>query len=186
MIAHELEQHTERRMERCIEAFQQHIVKIRTGRAHPSLLEGISVDYYGSRTPLRQLANIVAEDSRTLAITLYERNLVGAVERAILMSDLGLNPLIAGSVLRIPLPPLTEERRKALIKQVRSEAEQSRVAVRAVRREANELLKAQLKEKQLGEDQEYQLQESIQKLTDSMIKQIESILQAKEQELLQI
>jgi ribosome recycling factor len=173
-------------MARCIEAFQQNIAKIRTGRAHPSLLEGISVDYYGSRTPLRQLANIVAEDSRTLAITLYERNLAGAVERAILMSDLGLNPLVAGSVLRIPLPPLTEERRKALIKQVRGEAEQSRISVRTARREANESLKAQLKEKELSEDQEHQLQESIQKLTDSMIKQIEAILQTKEQELLQI
>lgn len=181
-----MQQQTQDRMESCIGAFQQSISKIRTGRAHPSLLEGVVVDYYGSRTPLCQLANITAEDSRTLVITLYDRDMVSAVEKAILITNLGLNPLSAGSVLRIHLPPLTEERRKALIKQVRAEAEQSRVAVRTARRGANDALKAQLKEKLLSEDQEHHTQTAIQKLTDSMVKKIDEILQQKEHELLKI
>lgn len=186
MEKNELQQQIEQRMQRCIDAFQQNIAKVRTGRAHPSLLESITVDYYGSRTPLRQLANIVAEDSRTLALTLYDRNLTTAVERAILTSDLGVNPRVAGSVIRIPLPPLTEERRRALVKQVRAEAEQSRVALRNLRRVANEMLKTALKERQLSEDQERQQQQIIQKLTDKMVEKVEGFLQAKEQELLHL
>ena len=134
------------RMEKCVEAFKNQISKIRTGRASPSLLDGIVVEYYGTPTPLRQLASVTVEDSRTLKINVFDRSMSAAVEKAIMASDLGLNPSSAGSDIRVPLPPLTEERRKDLTKIVRGEAEQARVAVRNVRRDANDKVKALLKE----------------------------------------
>lgn len=180
-----IKQDAQVRMEKCVEAFNNHISKIRTGRAHPSLLEGITVEYYGSPTPLRQLANVVAEDARTLAITVFDRSIGAAVEKAILTSDLGLNPSSAGATIRVPLPPLTEERRKDLIKIVRAEAEQGRVSVRNVRRDANDKIKALLKDKEISEDEERRSQDEIQKITDLMVKKVDEALAEKEKELME-
>ena len=177
---------TTERMKKSIEALKHEFAKIRTGRAHPSLLEHVHVNYYGNDVPLSQVANINAEDSRTLAITPWERNMVPAVEKAILTSDLGLNPSSTGEVIRVPLPPLTEQRRKDLIKVVRHEAENGRVAVRNIRRDANAELKSALKDKQLSEDDEKRGEEQIQKLTDQYIKEIDALLEEKEADLLAI
>ncbi|CAI0995061.1 Ribosome-releasing factor [Serratia entomophila] len=171
-------------MEKSVEAFKNQISKIRTGRASPSILDGIMVEYYGASTPLRQLANVTVEDSRTLAINLFDRSLGSAVEKAIMASDLGLNPSSAGSVIRVPLPPLTEERRKDLIKVVRGEAEQGRVAVRNVRRDANDKVKALLKDKEISEDEDRRSQDDIQKMTDAYIKLLDAALAEKEKELM--
>ncbi|ATA25042.1 ribosome recycling factor [Brenneria goodwinii] len=184
-MINEIRKDAETRMEKCVEVFKNQISKIRTGRASPSILDGIQVEYYGSATPLRQLANIVVEDSRTLAITVFDRTLGPAVEKAIMSSDLGLNPSSASSVIRVPLPPLTEERRKDLIKVVRGEAEQGRVSVRNVRRDANDKLKAQLKDKAISEDEERRAQEEVQKLTDLYIKKVDTALAEKESELME-
>ncbi|QWA12146.1 ribosome recycling factor [Sodalis ligni] len=185
-MINEIRKDAEMRMEKCVEAFKNHISKIRTGRASPGLLDGIHVEYYGTATPLRQLANVVAEDSRTLAITVFDRSLAPAVEKAIMASDLGLNPSSAGTVIRVPLPALTEERRRDLIKVVRSEAEQGRVSVRNVRRDANEKVKAMLKDKVISEDEDRRSQDDIQKLTDAFIKKVDSALAEKEAELMEI
>ncbi|GAB7269287.1 hypothetical protein DZS_06800 [Dickeya ananatis] len=179
-VINEIRKDAETRMDKCVEAFKNQISKVRTGRASPNLLDGIHVEYYGSATPLRQLANIVVEDSRTLAVTVFDRTLGPAVEKAIMASDLGLNPMSAGTVIRVPLPPLTEERRKDLIKVVRGEAEQGRVSVRNVRRDANDKLKAQLKDKTISEDEERRAQDDVQKLTDGFIKKIDAALAEKE------
>ncbi|WP_369308481.1 ribosome recycling factor [Providencia rettgeri] len=173
------------RMEKSLEAFKNQISKVRTGRASPSLLDGISVDYYGSATPLRQLANVTVEDSRTLAISVFDRSMSPAIEKAIMASDLGLNPSSAGTVIRVPLPPLTEERRKDLIKVVRGDAEQGRIAVRNVRRDANDKVKALLKDKEISEDDERRSQDDIQKMTDNYIKKIDESLAQKEAELME-
>lgn len=179
-----IKEDTQQRMEKSVEAFKSQISKVRTGRAHPSLLDGIQVEYYGAATPLRQLANVVAEDARTLAVTVFDRSLIGSVEKAILTSDLGLNPASAGTTIRVPLPPLTEERRRDLTKIVRSEAEQGRVAVRNVRRDANDKIKALLKEKEISEDEERKAQDEVQKLTDQFIKKVDEALADKEKELM--
>lgn len=184
-MINDIKQDAQARMDKSVEAFKNHISKIRTGRAHPSLLDGIQVEYYGSATPLRQLANVVAEDSRTLAISVFDRSLSPAVEKAIMASDLGLNPSSAGTVIRVPLPPLTEERRKDLIKLVRGEAENARVSVRNIRRDANDKLKALLKDKEISEDEDRKAQDEIQKLTDVIIKKVDSVLAEKEQELME-
>ena len=172
------------RMDKCVEAFKTQISKIRTGRASPSLLDGIVVEYYGTPTPLRQLASVTVEDSRTLKINVFDRSMSPAVEKAIMASDLGLNPNSAGSDIRVPLPPLTEER-KDLTKIVRGEAEQARVAVRNVRRDANDKVKALLKDKEISEDDDRRSQDDVQKLTDAAIKKIEAALADKEAELMQ-
>ncbi|MFC6439626.1 ribosome recycling factor [Bowmanella sp. JS7-9] len=173
-------------MEKSVSALKSQFTKIRTGRAHPSLLDSIMVPYYGSNTPLKQLANIVAEDARTLALTVFDKSAAQAVEKAIMQSDLGLNPMSAGSVMRIPLPPLTEERRKDLIKVVRNEAEQGRVAVRNIRRDANADIKELLKEKEISEDDARRGEEQIQKLTDEFVKTMDQLLADKEAELMEI
>ncbi|MDT3253588.1 MULTISPECIES: ribosome recycling factor [Serratia] len=183
-MINEIRKDADSRMEKSVEAFKNQISKIRTGRASPSILDGIMVEYYGSATPLRQLANVTVEDSRTLAINLFDRSLGSAVEKAIMSSDLGLNPSSAGSVIRVPLPPLTEERRKDLIKVVRNEAEQGRVAVRNVRRDANDKVKALLKDKEISEDEDRRSQEDVQKLTDAYIKLLDAALADKEKELM--
>ncbi len=183
-MINEIKSDTQMRMEKSIETFKNHIVKIRTGRAQPSLLDGIQVDYYGSATPLRQLANVVAEDARTLAITVFDRSMIAAVEKAILTSDLGLNPASAGTTIRVPLPPLTEERRRDLIKLVKNEAEQGKVALRNIRRDANDQIKALLKEKAISEDEERKAQDEIQKITDNFVKKVDEVLADKEKELL--
>lgn len=185
-MINEIKKDAETRMDKCVEAFKSNISKIRTGRAHPNLLDGIAVEYYGSATPLRQVANVVAEDSRTLAITVFDRSLSAAVEKAIMASDLGLNPMSAGAVIRVPLPALTEERRKDLIKLVRAEAEQGRVSVRNVRRDANDKVKVLLKDKEISEDEDRKSQDEVQKMTDVMIKKIDSALADKEKELMEV
>jgi len=184
-VINEIQKDAQDRMEKSLEAFKNQISKVRTGRASPSLLDGITVEYYGSATPLRQLANVTVEDSRTLAISVFDRSMSPAIEKAIMASDLGLNPSSAGTVIRVPLPPLTEERRKDLIKVVRGEAEQGRIAVRNVRRDANDKVKALLKDKEISEDDERRSQDDIQKLTDSYIKKVDESLAQKEAELME-
>ena len=174
------------RMAKSIENLKQELVKLRTGRAHTSLLDHITVDYYGSEVPINQVASVTVADPRTLTVTPWEKNMVQAVEKAIISSDLGLNPSTAGTVIRIPLPPLTEERRRDMVKVVRHEGENTRVAIRNIRRDANHHLKALLKEKEITEDQERQAEDDIQKLTDKHIGEVETVLQAKEQELMEI
>ena len=174
------------RMNKSVEALATQMSKIRTGRAHPSILDGITVPYYGTDTPLKQLANITIEDSRTLAITVFDKSSSGAVEKAILTSDLGLNPAGAGAVIRVPLPPLTEERRRDLVKVVRNEAEQGRVAIRNIRRDANSDIKELLKEKEITEDDDRRAQEGIQKITDEFVKKVDELLAAKEAELMEV
>ena len=177
---------TSERMKKSIEALKHEFAKIRTGRAHPSLLEHVHVNYYGNEVPLSQAANITAEDARTLAITPWERTMVPLIEKAILTSDLGLNPSTTGTVIRVPLPPLTEQRRKDLIKVVRHEAENGRVAVRNIRRDANNDLKSALKDKQVSEDDEKRGEDQVQKLTDQFIKEIDGLLEEKESDLMAI
>ncbi|WP_419237232.1 ribosome recycling factor [Photobacterium leiognathi subsp. mandapamensis] len=185
-MINEIKQDAQSRMEKSVEALKNQLVKIRTGRAHPSLLDTISVEYYGANTPLNQVANVVAEDARTLAITVFDRELAPKVEKAIMMSDPGLNPMSAGTVIRVPLPPLTEERRRDLVKIVRAEAEQGRVAVRNIRRDANANVKALLKDKEISEDDDRRAQDEIQKLTDDAIKNIDAVLEVKEKELMEV
>ncbi|MEJ1365679.1 MAG: ribosome recycling factor [Candidatus Sedimenticola sp. (ex Thyasira tokunagai)] len=174
------------RMGKSVDALGHELAKVRTGRAHPSLLDHIRVSYYGSETPLNQVANVTVEDARTLAITPWEKTMVQAVEKAIMNSDLGLNPNTAGTVIRVPLPPLTEERRRDLIRVVRGEAEHSKVAVRNIRRDANHDLKDLVKEKLISEDDEHKGQEIIQKLTDQHIKKVDEVLAEKEKDLMSI
>lgn len=183
-VINDIKKDAETRMEKCVEAFKNHISKIRTGRASPSILDGIMVDYYGSATPLRQLASVTVEDSRTLKINVFDRSISAAVEKAIMASDLGLNPMSAGTDIRVPLPALTEERRKDLIKIVRGEAEQGRVSVRNVRRDANDKVKALLKDKEISEDDDRRSQDDVQKMTDVFIKKIDVALAEKEAELM--
>jgi len=183
-VINDIKKDAETRMEKCVDAFKNTISKVRTGRASPSLLDGIVVPYYGTPTPLRQLASVTVEDSRTLKINVFDRSLSPAVEKAIMTSDLGLNPSSAGSDIRVPLPALTEERRKDLIKIVRGEAEQGRVSVRNVRRDANDKIKALLKDKEISEDDERRSQDEIQKMTDAHIKDVDAALADKEKELM--
>ena len=172
------------RMAKSVEALTHELAKIRTGRAHPALLDHVMVSYYGSEMPIRQVANVTAEDARTLAVTPWEKGMVQAVEKAIMQSDLGLNPNTAGTVIRVPMPPLTEERRRDLIKVARHEAEQARVALRNIRRDANAELKDMVKEKMISEDDERRGQDIVQKLTDQYVKEVDDALAAKETDLM--
>jgi ribosome recycling factor len=174
------------RMSKSVEALTLAMAKIRTGRAHPSLLDHVMVSYYGSDMPIKQVANVSVEDGRTLAVTPWEQSMVAPVEKAILNSDLGLNPSSAGNVIRVPLPPLTEERRKDLIRVVRQEAEQARVAIRNVRRDANSELKEMAKEKMISEDDERRGEDMVQKLTDQFVKDVDQVLEDKEKDLMAI
>tara|TARA_R110002096_G_scaffold179809_7_gene356896 strand:- start:1059 stop:1616 length:558 start_codon:yes stop_codon:yes gene_type:complete len=174
------------RMDKTIEAFRQELTKIRTGRAHPSLLDHITVDYYGAQTPLTQAANVTVEDARTLAVTAWDKSMVKTIEKAILESDLGLNPNTSGTVMRIPLPPLSEERRRDLIKVTKAEAENSRIAVRNIRRDAISSLKDLVKAKEISEDDKRKAEDQVQKATDGRVEKIDEILAEKERELLEI
>lgn len=174
------------RMNKSIDSLKLDLAKIRTGRAHPSLLDHVTVDYYGSQVPLSQVANINVQDSRTLSLTPWEKPMVQEIEKAIMNSDLGLNPNTSGEVIRIPLPPLTEERRKDLIKIVRAEGEQTKVALRNIRRDANSSFKDLLKEKEISEDDERKGEDRVQKVIDANVKQIEDLLVEKEKELMEI
>ncbi len=179
-----IQKEAEARMKKSLEALRHELARLRTGRASTTLLEHIKVSAYGSEMPLNQVANVAVGDARTLVVTPWDKNLVPAVEKAIRESDLGLNPVTAGQVIRIPLPPLTEERRRELVKVVKSEAEGARVAIRNIRRDANADLKRLMKEKAITEDEERRAEEAIQKLTDRYIKQVDAILHEKEKELL--
>jgi len=174
------------RMGKSVEALKQELAKIRTGRAHTSLLDHITVEYYGTDVPLSQAAKVSVEDARTLAVTPWEKPMVQVIEKAIMSSDLGLNPATAGEVIRIPMPPLTEERRKDLVKVVRHETENGRVAIRNIRRDANHHLKELLKEKEISEDEDRRAEEGVQKLTDEFIAEMDQLLDQKEQELLEV
>ena len=174
------------RMDKTLKALRSELSKIRTGRAHPSLLEHVTVNYYGSQVPLNQAANITVLDARTLGVSPWDKSMVTDIEKAILNSDLGLNPVTAGSVMRVPLPALTQERRKELTRVVRSEAEKARVAVRNIRRDANHHMKEMLKEKMITEDEDRREEGNIQKKTDAHIRDIDQILKDKEAELMEI
>ncbi|MGV6827302.1 MAG: ribosome recycling factor [bacterium] len=174
------------RMGKSVASLVTDLAKIRTGRAHPSLLDHISVSYYGSDVPLSQVANINVEDARTLTIQPWEQDMVKPVEKAVMESDLGLNPNTAGTVIRVPMPPLTEERRKDLTRVVRQEGEQAKVAVRNIRRDANSDLKDLVKEKLISEDDEHRGQEIIQKLTDQHVEEIDDLLKKKEADLMSV
>ncbi len=182
----EFKEEAEDRMKKTLTALGTNFNKIRTGRAHPSLLDNLRVDYYGSETPLSQVANIGIEDARTLTVTPWEKNLVPVIEKAIMKSDLGLNPSTAGSVIRIPMPALTEETRKGYVKQARQEAESARVGIRSIRRDVLADIKDLLKEKEISEDDERRAQEDIQKITDRYVAEIDASLAAKETDLLEI
>ena len=182
----DIKQETEERMGKALEALSHNFNKIRTGRAHPSLLDSIRVEYYGAETPLNQLANINIEDARTLSVIAFDKAITPDVERAIMKSDLGLNPATAGEVIRIPMPVLTEETRKGYIKQARAEAESARVSVRNARRDGLGMLKELLKEKEISEDEERRGQDVIQKLTDDFVAKIEKALSEKETDLMAI
>jgi ribosome recycling factor len=174
------------RMAKSVEALQENLAKVRTGRAHPSLLDHLTVSYYGAEVPLKQVANVGVEDARTITVQPYEQQMVSTVEKAIRESDLGLNPNSAGTLIRVPMPPLTEERRRDMTKIVRHEAEQARVAVRNIRRDANNDLKALVKDKLISEDDERRGQEIIQKLTDQNVKEIDELLEKKEKDLMSV
>ncbi|SFV86577.1 Ribosome recycling factor [hydrothermal vent metagenome] len=185
-MLNEIQKDADERMTKSVESLENNFSKIRAGRAHPSLLEQIQVDYYGSMVPISQVANISAEDSRTLKVSPWEKEMVAVVEKAIMSSGLGLNPQTIGQVMRIPLPPLTEERRRELVRVVKDEAEQSKVAVRNIRRDANSDFKELLKDKEVSEDDARKAEESIQKMTDAHIKMIDDKLKEKEDSLLEM
>ncbi len=182
----ELKNNTEQKMKKSVEAFKLDLGKVRTGRAHTGLLDHISVDYYGAQTPLNQVARITLIDARTIGVSPFEKKIGPAIERAIRDSDLGLNPAAAGETIRVPMPMLTEERRKELIKVVRHEAENARVAVRNLRRDAIHALKEALKHKTVSENDERRAQDDVQKLTDRHIAELDKLLEAKEAELLAV
>ena len=174
------------RMGKSIESLKQSLSKVRTGRAHPSLLDHLTVDYYGSEVPISQVANISVEDARTLMVTPWEKQMVQVIEKAIMKSDLGLNPATAGTVMRIPMPPLTEESRRNLVKIVRQDGEGTKVAIRNIRRDANAHIKELLREKEISEDDERKAEHSIQEITDLAVTKVDEIVAEKEQELLEI
>lgn len=182
----EFKQDAEDRMQKAVDALAGAFNKIRTGRAHPSILEGVRVDYYGSVTPLSQVANISVEDARMLSVTPWEKQMVPDIEKAIMKSDLGLNPVTAGAVIRVPMPALTEETRKGYIKQARKEAETSRISARNIRRDVLADIKELLKAKEISEDQERKAQDDVQKITDKYIAKMDEALKVKEADLLEI
>ncbi len=185
-MINEIKQDALSHMNKSIEAFKVELTKIRTGRAHVSLLNHITVDYYGSEVPIGQAANLSVEDARTLAVTPWDKSMVSVIEKAIMSSDLGLNPSTAGAVIRVPMPPLTEERRKELVKVVRELAENAKVAVRNTRRESNNELKTLLNDKDISEDEDHKGHELVQQATDQSTEEIETLLHEKEKDLMEI
>jgi len=185
-VLNEIKKDAGSRMAKSVASLRQELTKIRTGRAHTSLLDHITVEYYGSEVPLNQVSNVGVEDSRTLTVTPWEKDMVVKIEKAIMASDLGLNPATAGTVIRVPLPPLTEERRKDMIRVVRNEAEGGRIAIRNIRRDAIHDVKELLKEKMIGEDDERRAEEEIQAITDKYIAEIDQTLAEKESELMEV
>lgn len=182
----EIKQDAEARMGKSVESLEHELGKLRAGRAHPSLLDQVSVDYYGSQTPLNQVANINASDARTLTVVPWEKAMVQPIEKAIMESDLGLNPATAGETIRIPLPALTEERRRDLVKVVKAEGESAKVAIRNIRRDANSDFKELVKEKEISEDDERRAEDAVQKLTDRFVAEVDKVVKAKEDDLMEI
>jgi len=182
----DLKKSTEQKMHKSLEALKTDLGKVRTGRAHTGLLDHVVVDYYGTPTPIPKVANVSMLDARTLGVSPWEKKLLGAIEKAVRESDLGLNPASQGDMVRVPMPPLTEERRRELIKVIKHEGENAKVAVRNLRRDANHLLKEMLKNKTVSEDQERRAQEDIQKLTDRHITEVDKLLTGKETELMAV
>lgn len=185
-MINEIQQDAQERMKKSIDALLNAFKKVRTGRANPAILDGIMVDYYGSPTQISQVANIIVEDGRTLAINPWEKPMVALIEKAILKSDLGITPATNGDTIRVPMPMLTEETRKEYIKQARAEAEKGRVSIRNIRRDANGDVKDLLKEKEISEDEERQGEAEVQKITDKFIKQVDELLAEKEKDLMQV
>ena len=186
MVIADLKKTTDQKMDKTIQAFKSDLGKVRTGRAHTGILDHVTVDYYGTPTPITQVAKIVLIDARTIGVTPFEKKLVPTVEKGIRESDLGLNPVTSGDTIRLPMPALTEERRKELVKVVKHEAENARVAVRNLRRDAIQHLKEALKKKEVSENDERRAQEEVQKMTDRHIAEIDKLLQQKESELLAV
>ncbi|MBT4330320.1 MAG: ribosome recycling factor [Gammaproteobacteria bacterium] len=182
----EIKEDAEARMGKSVESLKHELGKLRAGRAHPSLLDQISVDYYGTSTPLSQVANVNASDARTLTVAPWEKTMVQPIEKAIMESDLGLNPATAGMLIRIPLPPLTEERRRDLVKVVKHEGESAKVAIRNIRRDANSDFKDLVKEKEISEDDERSAENAVQKLTDRFVAEVDQTVKAKEDDLMEI
>jgi ribosome recycling factor len=176
----------ETRMSKSVDSLRTELTKIRTGRAHPSLLDQIMIDYYGTDTPIKQVANVTVEDSRTLAVAPWEKQMVAVVEKAIINSGLGLNPATSGNLIRIPMPPLTEERRRELVKVVKGEGENAKIAIRNIRRDANSDFKDLLKEKEISEDECRQSEDSVQKHTDKYVANVDEVIAVKEKELMEI
>lgn len=185
-MLNDINQDARERMEKAIIALQGNLAKIRTGRAHPSILDQVMVDYYGSMTPINQVANVAVEDSRTLSVTPWEASMVGPVEKAIMNSDVGITPTTVGSNIRLPMPPMTEERRKDMTKIAKADAEQARVSVRNIRRDANDHIKALLKDKEISEDDAKRGENDIQKITDEFVAKVDELVAVKEKDLLEI
>jgi ribosome recycling factor len=185
-VVEEIKKDARARMQKSVEALGHELSKVRTGRAHANLLDHIMVPYYGSDTPLNQVASISVADARTLMVSPWEKKIVPDIEKAIMQSDLGLNPVTAGDVIRVPLPALTEERRKEMTKIVRHEAENARIAIRNIRRDANHHLKALIKDEHLAKDAEFKAEDEIQKLTDQFIEEVDGVLAEKEKDLMEV
>jgi len=185
-VINDIKSEAEKKMQNSLEALHSAFNKIRTGRAHPSILDSVMVNYYGQDTQLKQIASVSVEDNRTLTISPWEKNLITTIEKAIMMSDLGLNPSTSGDLIRVPMPMLTEETRKEMVKQARADAEHGRVSVRNARRDANSMIKELLKEKEISEDDERRAADEIQKLTDRYIAEVEKMLKAKEEDLMAV
>ena len=185
-MINDIKAEAEKKMKKSLESLHSAFNKIRTGRAHPSILDSVMVNYYGQETPLKQVASVNVEDNRTLTVSPWEKNLMPTIEKAIMSSDLGLNPATSGDIIRIPMPMLTEETRKEMVKQAKADAEHGRVSVRNARRDANSMIKELLKEKEITEDDERKGEDDIQKLTDRYIAEVEKMLKAKEEDLMAV
>jgi len=186
MTVADVKKNTEQRMQKTLEALKADLAKVRTGRAHTGILDHVQVDYYGSPTHITQVANVTLIDARTIGVQPWEKKMVAAVEKAIRDSDLGLNPSTQGDLIRVPTPPLTEERRKEFVKLVKTEGEDAKIAVRNIRRDANEAFKKMLKDKECSEDDERRAQEDVQKLTDKFVAEVDKMVAEKEKELLTV
>jgi len=185
-VINDIKAEAEKKMKKSLEALHSAFNKIRTGRAHPAILDSVMVNYYGQETPLKQVASVNVEDNRTLTVAPWEKNLVSTIEKAIMTSDLGLNPATSGDIIRVPMPMLTEETRKEMVKQAKADAEHGRVSIRNARRDANHMIKELVKEKEISEDDQHRGEDEIQKLTDKYIAEVEKMLKSKEEDLMAV
>ena len=185
-MINDIKAEAEKKMKKSLEALHSAFNKIRTGRAHPAILDSVMVNYYGQETPLKQVASVNVEDNRTLTVAPWEKNLVPTIEKAIMTSDLGLNPATSGDIIRVPMPMLTEETRKEMVKQAKGDAEHGRVSIRNARRDANHMIKELVKEKEISEDDQHRGEDEIQKLTDKYIAEVEKMLKSKEEDLMAV